>query len=127
MPRTFIESNCDRGAREMSADNKARFAALAQSLAGEPGVDFGQGARKGFGSSALKVNRKIFAMVSASDEFVVKLPRARVQELEASGVGKKFDPGHGRLMKEWLALNAEATRHWAGLAREALRFVGSVK
>jgi len=66
-------------------------------------------------------------MVSAADEFVVKLPRARVQELEASGVGKKFDPGHGRLMKEWLALNAEATRHWAGLAREALRFVGSVK
>lgn len=108
-------------------DNKSRFAALAKTLAGEPGVDVGQGAKKGFGSSALKVNGKIFAMVSAADEFVVKLPHARVQELEASGVGKKFDPGHGRLMKEWLALNAEATRHWPVLAREALRFVGSVK
>ncbi len=108
-------------------DNKARFAALAESLAGEPGVDFGPGARKGFGSSALKVNGKIFAMVSAADEFVVKLPRARVEELETSGVGRKFDPGHGRLMKEWLALNADATRQWPVLAREALRFVGGAK
>lgn len=108
-------------------DNKALFVELAQSLAGEPGVDFGSGAKKGFGSSALKVNGKIFAMVSAADEFVVKLPRARVEELEASGMGKKFDPGHGRLMKEWLALSAKATVHWDGLAREALRFVSGAK
>lgn len=108
-------------------DNKVRFAALAESLAGEPGVDFGQGAKKGFGSSALKVNGKIFAMVSAADEFVVKLPPGRVEELEASGLGKKFDPGHGRLMKEWLALSAGASSHWPELAREALRFVGGAK
>lgn len=108
-------------------DNKSRFAALAESFAGEPAVDFGQGGKKGFGSSALKVNGKIFAMVSSADEFVVKLPRARVEELEALGVGKKFDPGHGRLMKEWLALNAEMSRQWPDLAREALGFVGGAK
>jgi len=108
-------------------DNRARFAALAEDFAGEPGVDFGQGARKGFGSSALKVNGKIFAMVSSADEFVVKLPRTRVEELEASGIGHKFDPGHGRLMKEWLAVRANAGSHWAGLACEALHFVGGVK
>lgn len=111
----------------LNMDNKTRFAALAETFAGEPGVDFGQGAKKGFGSSALKVNGKIFAMVSAADEFVVKLPRARVDELEASGVGKKFDPGHGRLMKEWLALSAKSTRQWDGLAREALRFVDGAR
>lgn len=108
-------------------DHRSRFAALAASLAGEPGVDVGQGAKKGFGSSALKVNGKIFAMVSAADEFVVKLPRARVEELEASGVGKKFDPGHGRLMKEWLALSAKSSGQWDRLAREALLYVGSTK
>ncbi|WP_028103296.1 hypothetical protein [Pseudoduganella violaceinigra] len=108
-------------------DNKSRFARLAETLAGEPGVDFGQGGKKGFGSSALKVNGKIFAMVSAADEFVVKLPRTRVDELEASGIGHKFDPGHGKLMKEWLALNPQATGQWTSLAQEALRFVGGAK
>ncbi len=104
-------------------DNRSRFAALAESFAGEPGVDCGQGAKKGFGSSALKVNGKIFAMVSAADEFVVKLPRQRVEELEALGMGRKFDPGHGRLMKEWLALHAGAARQWRDLAHEAMDFV----
>jgi len=108
-------------------DNRARFAALAENFAGEPGVDFGQGAKKGFGSSALKVNGKLFAMVSGADEFVVKLPRTRVEELEASGIGHKFDPGHGRLMKEWLAVRANAASRWPDLAREALQFVGGAK
>lgn len=108
-------------------DNRARFAALAENLAGEPGVESGQGARKGFGTSALKVNGKIFAMVSAADEFVVKLPRTRVAELEASGIGHKFDPGHGRLMKEWLAVGANAVSRWPDLAREALHCVGGAQ
>lgn len=108
-------------------DNKTRFAALAETFSGEPGVDFGQGAKKGFGSSALKINGKIFALVSAADEFVVKLPHARVEALEASGIGRRFDPGHGRLMKEWLALGPKASGQWAGLAQEALRFVGGGK
>lgn len=108
-------------------DNRARFAALAEKFSGEPGVDFGQGTKKGFGASALKVNGKIFAMVSSADEFVVKLPRARVEELEASGIGHRFDPGHGRLMKEWLAVRANAASHWPGLAREALHFVAGTK
>jgi len=106
-------------------DNRARFAALAENFAGEPGVDVGQGTRKAFGSSALKVNGKIFAMVTSADEFVVKLPRPRVEELEASGIGQKFDPGHGRLMKEWLAVPANAENRWPELAREALLLVQS--
>jgi hypothetical protein len=33
----------------------------------------------------------------------VKLPRERVDELVEAGAGHRFDPGHGRLMKEWVA------------------------
>ena len=52
---------------------------------------------KGFGSSGLKVDG-----------------------------GRPFDPGHGRLMKEWVELDgAEAS--WIGLAREARAFVGAAK
>jgi hypothetical protein len=35
---------------------------------------------KGFGSSALKVEGRIFAMLTSRSEFVVKLPRERVDE-----------------------------------------------
>ncbi|KQV59175.1 hypothetical protein ASE26_28045 [Duganella sp. Root198D2] len=66
-------------------------------------------------------------MVSAADEFVVKLPRGRVEELEALGIGHQFDPGHGRLMKEWLALHPNSTGQWRDLAHEALHFVGGEK
>jgi hypothetical protein len=37
-----------------------------------------------FGSSALKVHGKIFAMVSSAGQFVVKLPEARVDQLVAT-------------------------------------------
>jgi hypothetical protein len=80
---------------------------------------------KGFGSSALKVNGRIFAMLSSAGEFVVKLPRTRVDELVATGEGGRFDPGHGRFMKEWLALHDDSKPDWAVLATEALDFVSS--
>jgi hypothetical protein len=100
-----------------------RFAAVVAALSGEPGVSVGQRGKKGFGSSALQVNGKIFAMVSSEGALVLKLPRQRVEELEARGVGQRFDPGHGRLMKEWLALHHPATGECLSLAREALQFV----
>jgi hypothetical protein len=31
---------------------------------------------------------------------VGKLPVSRVDELLAAGLGERFDPGHGRLMKD---------------------------
>src|SRR5262249_52696645 len=49
-------------------------------------------AGKGFGSGALKVNGKIFAMITSKGYFVVKLPRARVDHFVAAGVGERFDP-----------------------------------
>jgi hypothetical protein len=40
----------------------------------------------------------------------------------ASGVGEYFDSGHGRLMKEWVAV-AGGRGRWVDLAREAHAFV----
>ena len=106
------------------SETQRRFEAVANVLAKEPNVTIGAAAKKGFGSSALQVGGKIFAMVSSSGNFVVKLPKQRVEALEASGAGRRFDPGHGRLMKEWLSLDPASEEDWLSLAREALRFVG---
>ena len=73
----------------------------------------------------LKINSKIFAMLSSKSYFVVKLPQERVDALIASGEGKRFDPGHGRLMKEWLSVESASEELWLALAKEAMEFVAS--
>lgn len=55
----------------------------------------------------------------------MKLPRRRVDDLVASGAGERFDPGHGRIMKEWLAVGPALAGDWLQLAKEAIEFVGS--
>jgi hypothetical protein len=55
-------------------------------------------------------------------DLVVKLPRPRVDQLVASGAGKAFDPGHGKVMKEWVCVSA-GRADWRTLAKEAHRFV----
>ena len=102
-----------------------RFATMVETLRGHPGVthslDSPQ-AKKEFGSSTLKINGKIFAML-VKGRLVVKLPRQRVDALVTSGDGDRFDPGHGRLMKEWLTVRPTSEQDWLSLAREALEFV----
>ncbi|WP_126600267.1 hypothetical protein [Dictyobacter aurantiacus] len=104
-----------------------RFAAVVGELLTYPGVqppEEGAKARKSFGSSALKFQNKIFAMLVRGN-LVVKLPRSRVDELIISGDGERFDPRHdGRLMKEWLVLAPTSEVSWLALAQEALQFVG---
>ena len=102
-----------------------RFAALAETFAGVPGVELpGASGTRGFGSQALKVERSIFAMVTRG-ALVVKLPRDRVEALIAEGAGVPFDGGKGRPMKEWLAVTADDDNTRLALAREALDFVRS--
>jgi hypothetical protein len=72
-------------------------------------------------SYGLKVNGKIFAMFGRK-QFVVKLPKARVDSLVTAGDGKRFDPGHGRLMKEWVVVR-DGGPNWLDLAAEAYEFV----
>ncbi|MFF2032021.1 hypothetical protein [Arthrobacter sp. NPDC058192] len=102
-----------------------RFDILVKEFAASPGVTVpGESGRRGFGSSALKVNSSIFAMVSGG-KLVVKLPPARVLALVGAGAGEPFDAGKGHPMKEWLTVTAEDKESWLALAREALDFVGS--
>ena len=85
----------------------------------------GSGKRRGFGSSELKVQHKIFAML-VRGKLVVKLPRARVDTLIAAGMGERFDPRHdGRLMKEWLVIAPAFQEDWLPLATEAMKFVAA--
>jgi TfoX/Sxy family transcriptional regulator of competence genes len=71
--------------------------------------------------NAFAVNGKIFAMLTRG-MFVVKLPKERVDDLVEAGKGKRFDPGHGRLMKEWISVEAGALP-WVALAKEAHSYV----
>lgn len=99
-----------------------QFAAIAKVLTATPQVTLGSG-KRGFGANALHIDAKLFAMVSSKGEFVVKLPKQRVDALEALGRGHRFDPGRGRLMKEWLAVTAGSVNEWTALAIEAMNFV----
>lgn len=108
--------------KEQVTPFEPRFAAVVEAFAKDRTVS--HGGTKGFGAGALKVNGKIFAMISSKGEFVVKLPEERVTELVNSRKGKRFDPGRGRLMKEWLVVKS---RHASclELAKEACEFVKS--
>ena len=101
------------------------FAALVDAFAGRPGVAVPEeSGRRSFGSSALKVNGSIFAMLTGGN-LVVKLPRDRVDALIANGTGGPFDAGKGKPMKEWLTVLHGDDETWATLTEEALAFVGS--
>lgn len=106
----------------MRADK--RFSNVVTSLKRKPNVSVGA-SRKGFGSSALCVGGKIFAMVSSKGGFVVKLPKARVDELVNSGIGMRFELMRGRVMKEWLEVRPASDQDWVRLASEALAYVAA--
>jgi hypothetical protein len=98
-----------------------RFSPIVDSFSSDRQVTYGG---KGFGSSGLKVNGRLFAMIASKGEFVVKLPKERVDELVRLKKGEYFDPGHGRLMKQWITLQVPPSA-WIELAKEARMFVGS--
>jgi hypothetical protein len=106
------------------AEIDPRFESVVKAFAKDRSVS--RESRKGFGSGALKVNGKIFAMMSSNDKFVVKLSKKLVDELVRSGNGERFDPGHGRVMKEWVVVTADKVK-WIELAKEAYDFVKQAK
>ena len=108
--------------KHSSITPEERFAIIVEKLLDNPGVT-PPSAGKGFGSSALKMQDKIFAMLVRGN-LVVKLPKARVDALVASGDGERYDPRRdGRLMKEWIVLEPTSRVEWLSLAREAMEFV----
>jgi len=108
----------DSAAPEHSAPQlDPEFQRVVDAYAGDPRVVYG----KMMASPGLKVDGKIFAMLSRG-RFVAKLPKPRVDALVASGAGERFDPGHGRIMKEWVVIGRGSV-DWLSLAREAYAFV----
>ena len=97
------------------------FSALCAEYSDVTGIRVPEGGQ-GFGSQALKVNNRIFAML-VNGRLVVKLPRARVTELVETGHGQPFDGGKGTPMKEWVALTGDEAECRA-LVVEAQTFVG---
>jgi hypothetical protein len=82
------------------------------------------GPQRAFGATSLKTEGKIFAML-VKGRLVVKLPAARVSELVERGAGERFDPGHGRIQKEWLAVAGDDPAEWRALAVESEAYVAN--
>jgi TfoX/Sxy family transcriptional regulator of competence genes len=106
---------------------KEQFAELVEQMLARGDATYGndpsQGAKRMFGSTSIKSGGKMFAFLN-KDRLVVKLPAARVEELVSGGKGQRFDPGHGRLQKEWLVVGSDAADDWLELAIEAEAYVG---
>jgi len=122
MNRPVRQTGAARQRKGRSSGTNDRFAPVVASFAGDTGVTHAGG--KGFGSDALKVAGKIFAMMSSRGSFVAKLPRTRVAELVSTGKAAYFDPGSGRLMMEWATIG-ECSETRPNFAFEARQFVGS--
>jgi TfoX/Sxy family transcriptional regulator of competence genes len=101
------------------AEIQSTFQSVLAPFCADPRVSRG----RMFGASGFKIDGKVFAML-VRDRLVVKVHRARVDALVDAGVAERFDPGHGRLMKEWVAVPADRSGEWRDLVDEAIRFVG---
>jgi hypothetical protein len=72
----------------------------------------------------LRVDDEFLALVDYKGSgLVVKLPKARVAELVAAGVGRPFGPG-GKVFKAWLSVPEPDAARWRDLLREGVAFVG---
>lgn len=91
------------------------FADVIDAFGGEPAVEVS----RMFGSDAIKAHGKVFAM-HVKGGLVVKLSGPRAEELITNGMATAFDPGHGRTMRQWVAIGPQ--HEWLPLAREAFLF-----
>ena len=105
-------------------DAAARWQALVSDVLADGIATYGNqaGPQRAFGSTSLKTGGRIFAML-VKGRLVVKLPAARVTALVESGAGERFDPGHGRIQKEWLAVASDDAAAWRALATESEAYV----
>lgn len=75
-----------------------------------------------FGTECLKVTGRVYAM-DFKGKLVVKLSTSRAAALVANGQAQVFDPGHGRPMKQWIAVAPDTGLDWASLVAEAKSIV----
>jgi TfoX/Sxy family transcriptional regulator of competence genes len=96
------------------------FSEVASAFLSRPGVE----TSRMFGSQGLKTGGKVFAM-EVKGALVVKLGKAHAEELVGGGEASLFDPGHGRPMKQWIAVPAASRLSWGELAEEAFDLVSA--
>ncbi|MBN9215226.1 MAG: hypothetical protein ABS62_01810 [Microbacterium sp. SCN 70-200] len=110
----------------MDADAQARAHAVfdpivQRLLASRDDVDLGPM----FGVEGVRVRGKVFACVGYESALMLKLPRERVDELEASGAARRVVMRE-RPMKEWAFVGMAEASQWDSLMREALAFVDAI-
>ncbi len=76
-----------------------------------------------YSRNSLWVGRRMFAF-SSKDNLILKLPENRVDELISSGEGTRYDPGRGKIRKEWLAVKPTRSTSLR-LAKEAMKLAAS--
>ncbi len=71
----------------------------------------------------LRVEKEFLALVDGKGAgLVVKLPKGRVAQVIAQGVGRPFAPA-GRVFSEWVAVPKLDKRRWRSLLREGAAVV----
>lgn len=102
----------------MEKDPAELFNELARPYLGWPDVTTGTG----FGGNlGLRRGGRIFAMLVRGN-LVVKISRDQAARLVAAGDGTHFDPGHGRLMREWVEVSVSRAGAWPDLMADAFRY-----
>lgn len=75
------------------------------------------------GGRCARVSGEFLALVDFKGSgLVVKLPRERVAELIAAGIGQPFAPA-GRVFGEWVSVPRRDRRRWRALLEEGISFV----
>lgn len=75
------------------------------------------------GGRCLRVGEEFLALVDFKGSgLVVKLPRARVDELIEDGIGKPFAPA-GKVFREWVSVPKADRARWRKLLREGVAYV----
>ena len=114
-PATTVTCMKDDAERERAY---AIFDPIAQQYLERDGVDIGPM----FGSEGLRIRGKVFAFVGFAGGLVVKVPQARADEVEASGIATRMEM-RGRPAREWIVVPTSAAEHWAPLTAEAFAYV----
>lgn len=99
----------------------ALFDPLAAEYLARPDVDIGPM----FGNEGLRIRGKVFAFVGYRGAMVVKLPAARVDELDGAD-GLERMTMRDRAMREWMLVPPAAADRWDSLLAEAYAFVDEI-
>src|SRR5512132_2257846 len=114
----------------MESDAESRWERLVETMLATGEATYGNaaadGPKRAFGATSLKTRGKIFAML-VHGRLVVKLPAKRVEALVDERAGRRFDPGHGRIQREWLDVASDDFETWVALASESEAFVARRK